>query len=113
MPISVGIELHKKTISNILRDFRRKGKIRKGLTWSKFLKSQIKSIYAMDLFIIFNKKQLYNILKEYIEYYYNSCRPHQGIAQAIPKGYKLKKEGKIISTPVLSGLHHHYFREAA
>ena len=46
--LKLGIELHKKTIGNILRDFRRKGKIKKSLTWSKFLKSQMKSIYAMD-----------------------------------------------------------------
>ena len=50
--LKLGIELHKKTIGNILRDFRRKGEIRKGLTWSKFLKSQIKSIYAMDFFTV-------------------------------------------------------------
>ncbi len=31
--LKLGIDLHKKTISNILRDFRRKGKVRKGLTW--------------------------------------------------------------------------------
>jgi hypothetical protein len=72
--LKLGVDLHNKTIGNILRDFRRKGKIRKGLTWSKFLKSQIKSIYAMDFFTvdtIFNQNQLYNILKKYIENYYN------------------------------------------
>ncbi len=57
--VKLGIKLDKKTIGNILRDFKRKGKVRKGLTWSKFLKSQIKSIYAMDFFTvdtIFNQR---------------------------------------------------------
>ena len=48
----LGIELDKKTIWNILHNFRRKGKIKKGLTWSQFLKSHLKSIYAMDFFTV-------------------------------------------------------------
>jgi hypothetical protein len=31
-----------------LQDFRRRGKIRKSLTWKKFLETQIQFIYAMD-----------------------------------------------------------------
>ncbi len=38
---------------------------------------------------------------------------HQGINQNIPKKYLPQKKGKIIKLPILSGLHHHYFREAA
>ena len=212
--LKLGIELHKKTIGNILRDFRRKNKIRKGLTWSKFLKSQIKSIYAMDFFtvdtifnqrfyvlfiikhetreiiqfavttnpvrefvrqqiidfskqlneivylihdragefylnyldygirgiktsvkspnmnsvaerwissirneildhfIIFSKNQLMNILKVYVEYY-NKIRPHQGIEQHIPKGYSIRKNGRIKSRQILFGLNEEFFREAA
>ena len=67
---------------------------------------------ALDYFIIFNEKQLRNIIIEFINYY-NSQRPHQGIDQTIPNGYISQKFGKIKSTPILSGLHHHYFREAA
>ena len=40
------------TVKNILIDFRRKGKIKKSLTWSTFLKSNIKSVFAMDFFTI-------------------------------------------------------------
>ena len=67
---------------------------------------------ALDYFIIFNKDQVKNILTEYI-HYYNSRRPHQGIDQHIPKEYLPQKRGKILKMPILSGLHHHYFREAA
>ncbi len=50
--LKLGIKLDKITIRNILLDFRRKGEIKKGITWSQFLKSHIKSIYAMDFFTV-------------------------------------------------------------
>jgi len=212
--LKLGIELDKKTIWNILYDFRRRGKVKRGVTWRQFLKSHIKSIYAMDFFtvdtlfnqrfyvfflirhktreiiqfsitmnpvkefvrqqiidfsydlndmvylihdrtgefwlkytdygingikisvrapnmnsiaerfigsvrrelldhfIIFGQNQLYSILKEYVEYY-NTKRPHQGIEQRVPKGYTIRNCGKIKSRPVLFGLTHEYYREAA
>ena len=67
---------------------------------------------CFDWFIIFSKKQIKNILNEYINYY-NSQRPHQGIRQGIPKGYEIKDRGKIISHPAVFGLHNYYEREAA
>ena len=53
------ITLHKKTISNILKDFRRKGRIKKALSWSSFIKSHLSSLFAMDFLTIdtiFNKR---------------------------------------------------------
>ena len=50
--LKLGIKLDKITIRNILIEFRRKGKVKKGITWSQFLKSHIKSIYAMDFFTV-------------------------------------------------------------
>ena len=50
--LKLGIRLDQKTIRNILNEFRRKGKVRKSLTWKHFLKLQIHSIYAMDFFTI-------------------------------------------------------------
>ncbi len=68
----------------------------------------------LDYFIIFNQNQLlYNILKEYIKNYYNCKRPHQGIEQRIPKGYEVRKEGKIKSRSILFGLNQEVYREAA
>jgi len=46
------IHLDKKTIRNILTDFRRKGRIKQSLTWEQFLRLQIHSIYAMDFFTV-------------------------------------------------------------
>ncbi|MGD9202139.1 MAG: integrase core domain-containing protein [Chitinispirillia bacterium] len=67
---------------------------------------------ALDNFIIFNQTQIINILDEYINYY-NTLRPHQGIDQQVPKRYSAHQNGKIVKMPILSGLHHHYFRRAA
>ena len=67
---------------------------------------------ALDYFLLFNEKQIRNILKNYI-FYYNNLRPHQGIDQQVPKGYLAQKKRDIRSKPILEGLHHHYFREVA
>ena len=50
--IKLGISLDQKTIRNILTDFRRKGKIKRSMTWMQFLRLQAHSIYAMDFFTI-------------------------------------------------------------
>jgi hypothetical protein len=49
---------------------------------------------ALDYFIILSRKQLKDILAEYI-YYYNMLRPHQGTNQEVPKKYNSKTEGKL------------------
>ena len=50
--LKLGISLDQKTIRNILNVFRRRGKVKKSLSWKKFLKLQIHSVYAMDFFTI-------------------------------------------------------------
>jgi transposase len=50
--LKLGIELDIKTIWNILHEFRRKGKVKRGVSWKRFLKSHIKSLYAMDFFTV-------------------------------------------------------------
>ena len=67
---------------------------------------------AFNWFILFNGAQIRNILAGYIGYY-NEKRPHQGIAQKVPGGYTPQKQGKVITYPILSGLHHHYERLSA
>jgi hypothetical protein len=39
----LGIKLDKRTIARIIEDFRRKGRVRKGLIWSKFIQSHLSS----------------------------------------------------------------------
>jgi hypothetical protein len=67
---------------------------------------------ALDNFIILNQVQIEEILNEYISYY-NNKRPHQGIYQRVPQNYNSCKNGKITKLPILSGLHHHYYRKVA
>ena len=212
--LKLGIALDQKTIRNILTDFRRRGKVRRSLTWRQFLRLQIHSIYAMDFFtidtilnqryyvffmiyhktreivqfavtrnptrefvrqqlmefeqildhvvymihdhaaqfnlnyiaygiegiktsvkapnmnalaerfvgsvrqealdyyLLISEKQILRILQEYIEYY-NTKRPHQGIDQRVPMGYKPKLDGEVLKFPILGGLCNHYTRLAA
>jgi transposase InsO family protein len=46
------ITLSTKIFLKILQSFRRRGKIRRPLTWKKFLEAQIQSIYAMDFLTV-------------------------------------------------------------
>ncbi len=66
---------------------------------------------ALDHFLIVNERQLSRILKTYVKYF-NKSRPHQGIKQAIPEPRQSVSplEGKVVSFPVMGGLHHHYER---
>jgi len=48
----LGIKLDKRTIARIIEYFRRKGRVRKGLTWSKFIQSHLSSLYGMDFFTL-------------------------------------------------------------
>ena len=68
---------------------------------------------VLDSFVVFGQKQIEHLLGTYMMKYYNRKRPHQGIEQRVPGGYEAQTEGKIISIPILSGLHHHYERRSA
>ena len=62
------------------------------------------------------EKQLQRVLHAYIEYF-NLARPHQGIQQQVPQGEVAsvppdQRGDRIISVPVLGGLHHEYQRVA-
>jgi putative transposase len=67
---------------------------------------------ALNHYVILNKYQLKRIVEEYVQYY-NSLRPHQGLDQNIPEGYRQQEGGEISKIPILAGLHHHYYRIAA
>jgi transposase InsO family protein len=58
------------------------------------------------------EKQIRGILTEYIEYY-NALRPHQGIDQNIPQGYKPQYSKKVRKIPILGGICYHYESHAA
>jgi putative transposase len=71
---------------------------------------------CLDHLLILHEKQLQRVLRAYVDYF-NRARPHQGIRQQIPERYGEPvpldhKRGKILSLPVLGGLHHDYRRSA-
>jgi transposase InsO family protein len=68
---------------------------------------------ALDNFLLTGKSQVQRILAEYVAFY-NRKRPHQGIQQQIPKPDEREKaRGAVRKIPVLGGLHHDYYRQAA
>jgi putative transposase len=71
---------------------------------------------CLDHFFIFDKKQLYRLLRAYVVYF-NHARPHQGMQQQIPvssmpSAPEHDASNKVIAVPVLGGLHHDYQRAA-
>ena len=67
---------------------------------------------CLDHMIILNEKHLYNILHEYIFDYYNISRTHMSLEKDSPEHRPIQKDGKIVSKPILGGLHHIYSRAA-
>ena len=82
---------------------------------------------CLDHVLILGERHLHGVVKDYVRYY-NTARPHQGIDQRIPEPVHQSggegpqgqqgppgtdgTSGKIISVPVLGGLHHDYRRVA-
>ena len=58
---------------------------------------------------------LIRIFKEYIDSYHNPRRTHLGLDRdcPIPRAVDPPENGKVVSIPILGGLHHHYCRQAA
>lgn len=72
---------------------------------------------TLDHVIVLNQGHLERLLREFIEDYYHIARPHQGLAGETPvsqtKQAEIPGPSKLISIPVLGGLHHRYIRVAA
>jgi putative transposase len=71
---------------------------------------------CLDHVLILSEKQLHRVLGDYVKYF-NEARPHQGIHQQVPQGAvtcvpSAQPDERIISVPVLGGLHHEYRRVA-
>ena len=67
---------------------------------------------CLDHIIVLNENHLRNILSEYFSYY-NKYRTHLGINKDSPEGRTVQSEGMIDKIPMVNGLHHYYFRQAA
>ncbi|HEW79599.1 MAG TPA: transposase [Phycisphaerales bacterium] len=67
---------------------------------------------CLDHMIILNEKHLYDVLHKYIFEYYNVSRTHMSLGKDSPERRPIQKDGKIVSKPILGGLHHIYSRAA-
>jgi putative transposase len=71
---------------------------------------------CLDHLLILHEKELHRVLGAFV-HYFNRARPHQGIKQQIPEPPAGPmpadpESGKVLSFPVLGGLHHDYRRSA-
>ena len=70
----------------------------------------------LDHVIVLSQRHLERLLREFVDYYH-SARPHQGIGGETPiaqdKPPDIQGPTKLVSIPVLGGLHHRYARVAA
>jgi hypothetical protein len=64
--------------------------------------------------IVFNERSLHQQLQAFVEYYHRS-RVHLALDKDAPEPRPIQPpaSGRIVSTPVLGGLHHRYKRRAA
>lgn len=67
---------------------------------------------CLDHMIILSERHLYSVLDEYINDYYNISRTHMSLEKDSPIHRPVQINGKIVSKPILGGLHHVYSRVA-
>jgi hypothetical protein len=69
---------------------------------------------CLDHLIVFNERSLHRHLQAFVEYYHRS-RVHLALNKDAPEPRPIEppESGRIISVPVLGGLHHRYERRAA
>ena len=67
--------------------------------------------------MVLNEEHLKRLLKEFIEGYYHRARPHQGLNGDTPvpsaQYEPVAEVSRLVSIPVVGGLHHRYIRVAA
>jgi hypothetical protein len=63
----------------------------------------------LDHILIFGERHLRRVLTPYSRYY-NETRTHLGLGKDAPLRRAVQRSGTIVTTPILSGFHHHYAR---
>src|ERR1700682_966486 len=73
----------------------------------------VRSIRAdcLDHIIVINERHLHAVLNEFMRYY-NADRPHRSLDLQAPRPREPTGGGRVVSRPVLGGLHHVYARAA-
>jgi len=70
---------------------------------------------CIDHMIVLNEAHLRHILRLYVNDYYNVSRTHLALAKDCPEpgSVELLASGGVVAMPILNGLHHRYYRQAA
>jgi len=66
---------------------------------------------CLDHLIVIDQQHLRAVLAEFADYY-NRDRPHRSLGLQSPLPRAVRKRGRVVSRPVLGGLHHVYARVA-
>ena len=66
---------------------------------------------CLDHVIVVNERHLQQVLQEFVDYY-NCHRPHRSLGLEAPQPADAVRSGRVVSRPVLGGLHHVYTRAA-
>ena len=64
---------------------------------------------CLDHVLVFGERHLRRVLTLY-SLYYNETRTHLGLGKDAPLGRAVERFGTIVTTSILSGLHHRYAR---
>ena len=69
---------------------------------------------CLDHMVVFGEQHLRRVLRKYIAYYHES-RTHLGLEKDAPESRAVQAQdvGPVASKPILGGLHHRYYRDAA
>jgi hypothetical protein len=64
---------------------------------------------CLDHVVVFGERHLRHLLNSY-EQYYNEVRTHLSVQKDAPLSRDIRRSGRVLSVPVLGGLHHQYVR---
>lgn len=64
---------------------------------------------CLDHVVVFGEQHLRHLLSCY-QRYYNEVRPHLALKKDSPIPREIQREGRVLSLPILGGLHHRYVR---
>ena len=64
---------------------------------------------CLDHVVIFGERHLHHLLQSY-QRYYNEARTHLSLHKDAPVSREVRAVGRVISVPILGGLHHQYIR---
>src|SRR5207253_4440157 len=87
-------------------------RFRRGRHWqNEYAERLIGSIRrdCLDHVVVFGEQHLRHLLHSY-QRYYNDVRTHLSLSKDAPVSREVRATGRVLSLPILGGLHHQYVR---